>query len=47
MFYGRKAVIMPNATACEADAYICVGLRHYMCSLTQLYVWVDTAICVS
>ena len=40
MFYGRKAVIMPNATASE-------GRCLYMCRLTPLYVWVNTAICVS
>ena len=30
----------------SADTYICIGLRRYMCSLTLLYVWVNTAICV-
>ena len=30
MFYGRKAVIMPNATACE-------GRCLYMCRLIRIY----------
>ena len=39
MFYGRKAVIMPNATACE-------GRYLYMCRLTHTYTQACATVCI-